>query len=97
MLTHLQVLGPLVQASSDSSGGNGFAFLFLLAGFVFYGLMYVRYRNVHKRHHHESDTKSRTANVQASDTFVHSRKGVRDSKMPGANNRSVNGGLRSLF
>lgn len=97
MLTHLQVLGPLVEASSDSSDGNGFAFLFLLAGFVFYALMFLRYRNVNKRHHHESETKSRTANVRASDTFVRSRTGVKDSSMPGANNRRVGGGLRGLF
>lgn len=98
MFSYFEAAGVLVQAgSSDSSNGNGFAYLFLLAGFVFYGLMYLRYRNVNKRHHHESDTKSRTANIRAGDTFVQSRKGVKDSTMPGANNRKVNGGLRSLF
>lgn len=90
-------LAPLVQSSSDSSGGNGFAFIFLLAGFVFYGLMFARYRNVTKRHHHESDTQSRTANVQAGDTFVKSRTGIRESRMSGANNTKVSGSLRSFF
>lgn len=98
MFNYAEVLGPLIQASSGSSDGNGFAFLFLLAGFVFYGLMFVRYRNVDKRHHFESDTKARTANIQARDTFVRSRTGVTDSSMPGANNnRGVSGGVSGIL
>ncbi|MEO7126128.1 MAG: growth/differentiation factor [Nakamurella sp.] len=98
MFNYTEAVGFLVQASSsDSSGANKIAFLFLFAGFVFYGIMFLRYRNVNKRHHHESDTKSRTANIQAGDTFVHSRTGVTDSNMPGANNKQFNGKLWGLF
>lgn len=100
MLHYIDVLTVAVQAASSDSDGGGlrnFAFLFLLAGFVFYGLTYMRYRNVTKRHHHESETAAETRNIQADDSYAGSVTGVRNSRMSGANNNSVRGSRTSWF
>ncbi len=97
MLELAHHLAGIVQASADDSsdgGTNGLAYLFLLSGFLFYGLMYTRYRNVDKRHHHESETKAHLADVQAVDTFQRSLTDLRNSRMRGANNTSVRGSLK---
>lgn len=81
----------LVIAASDSDDGSGFGFLFLLAGPVFYGLMFLRYRNSDKRHRHESETKASMHDVRASDQLSGSLKGVKHRRMKGANNTAVRG------
>lgn len=99
MLEHMAQIGWAVRAvSGDSSdSGNDIAYVFLLAGFVFYGLMFLRYRNVNKRHHYESETKAEMADVRAADTFSRSLTGLSNSRMHGANNTSVRGSLTKYF
>ena len=70
---------------------ENFALLFLLLGFVFYGLMYARYRNKGARHRHEKETKATMDNLRKKDTFVTSRTGLTKARMQGANNTSVGG------
>ena len=83
-------------ASHHSSGGHGsgFAYIFLLSGFVFYGAMFVRYRNTDKRHLHESETKASLHDVRAADQHHGSIRGVSNSQMNGANNEEVRGARR---
>lgn len=98
MLEISHVLDIVIQASSgDSDGGGKIGLLFLAAGFVFYGLMYIRYRNVDKRHHYESETKAEMRHLQQADVFAHSLRRLRNSRMHGANNTSVRGARKSLF
>jgi hypothetical protein len=65
--------------------------LFLLSGFIFYGVTYARYRNRGARHSHEKETKATTDNLQKTDNFVTKRTGLTNSRMAGANNTSVKG------
>lgn len=85
----------LLIVASSSDDGSGLPFLLLLAGPAFYVLMYLRYRNVDKRHHHESETKATMHDVRATDEYHRSLKGVSHSRMKGANNNR-NGGLGGL-
>ncbi len=92
----------VIRAASDNSDNNSgkLGLILMLAGFVFYGAMYLRYRNTDKRDHYESETKAETANMEAQDAFSRSLTHLKNSRMSGANNTSVRGaragGLSSL-
>lgn len=81
----------VIRAESDGNDWGYLGFIPLLAGPVFFWLKYIKYRNTDKRHKHEAETKAEMANVQAGDQFVQSLKGLRNSRMSGANNNSVRG------
>ncbi len=89
----LHELGVVTAASSDGDGSSGFAFLFLLAGPIFYLVMYLRYRNANQRHRHESETKFERLNETYSDRLVEHRKGLKSATMEGANHLAVRGAL----
>lgn len=91
----LHLLSQTILASGDSSSGDPrlFGLLFFLSGFLFYGLMYARYRNSDKRHRHEAETEARMVDVRAWDQHVDTQKGVKHSKMKGANNHEVRGAV----
>jgi hypothetical protein len=80
-----------IIASTDSDSDSGPFALLLLAGFVFYGVMYMRYRNTGARHVHEKETDATTENMQEHDQLVDSKKGLNNSLMEGANNTRVDG------
>jgi len=81
----------LVTMPFPSSGENDYSWLFLTLGFVFYGIMYARYRNKGARHYHEKETKAKMDNIRKKDSFVKKRTGLTKSRMEGANNMSVSG------
>lgn len=64
---------------------------FLLIGFVFFFIMYSRYRNSGARHHYEDETKNTMTNLRKKDVFIKSKKGLSNSRMDGANNNKVSG------
>ena len=66
-------------------------YAFLLLGFIFFGIMYFRYRNSAARHNHESETKTNMSSVVGSDVFVEHRRGLSNARMNGANNLEVTG------
>ena len=72
---------------------NDFSWLLLTLGFIYYGIMYSRYRNKGARHHHEKETKSTMSNLRARDVFVTRRTALKNSRMVGANNASVKGNI----
>lgn len=87
-----------VFADSSSDGNIGdIGYVFLLSGFVFYGAIYLRYRNTNKRHEHESETEATMHNVRTVDNFNRRLTGLSNSKMKGANNRDVRGARTKLF
>lgn len=98
MLGSIHGLVLFASSSSDSNGGI-FPLLFLLSGFVFYGVMYRKYRNVDKRFHYETSTKSEKLNMEQADELIESLTGLRSAHIQGANNDSVAGagGLMSLM
>lgn len=65
--------------------------LFLTLGFIFYFIMYSRYRNKGARHKHELETKNTLFNLRRGDSYVTRRTGLSNSRMIGANNTMVNG------
>lgn len=80
------------HASSSSSGdGEWVPLLFLLTGPAFFMYQYSRYRNKNKRHHHEKETLSEIANMQAMDQYARTVTNSRGSRMSGSNQREVRG------
>lgn len=65
--------------------------LFLLSGFVYFLVMYMRYRNSNARHHHEKETKTKMFNLRKLDNLIKRQKGLSNSRMTGANNTKVSG------
>lgn len=64
---------------------------FLLLGFIYFFLMYSKYRNKDARHTYEKDTKKDMFNIRKVDSFIETRKGLTSSMMDGANNHKING------
>lgn len=96
LLSSVGVLGvlddPMILASSGDEGDIRYLGLILLfSGFLFYGIMYMRYRNSDKRHKHESETEATMLDVRASDHQINTLKGVSNARLKGANNREVRG------
>lgn len=67
------------------------SWLFLLTGFIYFFIMYGRYRNADARHHHEIETKSTMYNLKTTDTLIRREKGLSNSKITGMNNTKING------
>ena len=87
----------ILAESGSESDGRSIGLLFLLSGFLFYGAMYLRYRNTDKRHHHESETEATMLDVRAVDNHVQTLKGVKSARLQGANNRAVRGRSTGLL
>lgn len=87
----------VLAASGSDDDGGWFPYLFLLSGVGFYTLMFIRYRNVHQRHKHESETRATMHDVRAQDHFVRSLRGASNSRMSEANHTSVRGARRSFI
>ena len=83
----IEILGILITMLADFK----YDWVFSLAGFIYFFVQYIRYRNSDARHHHESETKRRIFNVRKSDNLVKREKGLTNSKIAGANNTRVSG------
>lgn len=86
----VELLG-LVAMLFTKTDDNNWPWLFLLSGFVYFWIIYSKYRNTGARHNHETETKSNMSNLRKVDTFVRKRRRLDDSTMEGANNRRVKG------
>ena len=63
----------------------------LTPGFIFYWIKMSKYRNMDKRHKHESDTKSTVNNLKKSDVLHEHRKGLSKSRIEGQNDSDIRG------
>lgn len=68
-----------------------YEWLFLLSGFIYFFVMYLRYRNSNARHHHETETKKKMFNLRKIDNLIKHKKGLSNSRIEGANNTRVSG------
>ncbi len=93
----LAVSSQVLQASGSDDDSTGFGIFFLASGFVFYALVYFRYRNVNKRHKHESETEATMHNLREVDQKVKSLTGLSNSRMAGENGDEVRGARRRFF
>lgn len=87
--------GPMLAMGSGGSDFGAIGLLFFLSGFLFYGFMYLKYRNTDKRHMHARETESTIDNVRAADDFLRRRTQQRNATIKGANARHVEGAQNS--
>ena len=83
----VELLGVLAMLFVDFD----YKWAFLLAGVIYFLIMYFRYRNSNARHTYESETKKDISNLRQVDTFIKEKKRLRNSYMDGANNKRVEG------
>ena len=79
-----------VPTSSDDDS-NGYFLLLMLAGFIFYGVMYLRYRNSNARHVYEKETKKQVLNMKKVDDLVEHKTHLTNSRMNGSNESKLDG------
>ena len=91
----VEVLG-LIAMLFTKTDDNSWPWLFLLSGFIYFGIMYSRYRNSGARHKHETETKTSMANLREYDNFVSKRRRLSNSSMEGANNTKVSGNAGNI-
>ena len=65
--------------------------LFLVLGILFFIINYMRYRNSNARHYHEKETKTNMFNLRKVDNLIKRQRGLKNSRMSGANNTRVTG------
>ena len=70
--------------------------LFLLSGFIYFWIIYSKYRNTGARHNYETETKTNMTNLREDDSFVKRRTRLDSSTMDGANNKKITGNLSKL-
>ncbi|MBR1377178.1 MAG: TFIIB-type zinc ribbon-containing protein [Bacilli bacterium] len=83
----VEILGILAMMFIDLN----YDWLFLLLGFIYFIIMYTKYRNSNARHAYEKDTKTNMSNIRKVDTYLRSNKGLTSATMAGANNTRVSG------
>ena len=65
--------------------------IFLLAGIIYFIVIYGKYRNKNARHTYEKETKRNMTNLREYDNFVKHEHGLSNSTMKGANNTRISG------
>jgi hypothetical protein len=84
---------PLLALADDTEGVAYVGAALFLAGPIFFGITYARYRNRGERHYHERETPVRMENLQAYDNFSRRLVEQRSSMIVGANSQQVKGTL----
>lgn len=87
LVEFLGVLAMLFTSSDDRS----WPWLFLLSGFIYFWIIYAKYRNTGARHNYETETKTNMTNLREGDSFVRRRTRLENSTMDGANNTKITG------
>lgn len=83
----VEILGALATIFVDMD----YNWIFLLSGFIYFFIIFSKYRNHNARHTYEIETKKSISNLVKRDEFIKSKKGLTNSTMDGANNKNVNG------
>ena len=88
----VEILGFIAMLSIDFD----YNWIFLLSGFIYFLIIYSRYRNSNARHNYESTTKTTMTNLVEKDTLITRKTGLTNSMLEGANNKAVKG-IRNKF
>ncbi len=83
----VEILGILAMLFIDFD----YNWLFLLSGFIYFFVMFTRYRNSNARHKYETETKTQLQNLRKVDDYVTRRTGLTNPRMKGANNTRLSG------
>lgn len=90
----VEIFGVMLMLFVDSD----YSFLFLLAGFLYFFIIFLKYRNTNARHHHETETKTKMENLQKKDILTDHLRGLSNARMRNANNTRVsNQGMSESF
>ncbi len=95
VLLNLLVLAPVTAARSSTDEAALIPLVLCLSGFIYFGIMYARYRNADKRHSHEAETSSQALDVKGYDQLIEHRKRLRNAQMHGANDSQIEGALNT--
>jgi hypothetical protein len=94
LLAHLTGLTtPLLAFFDDANGAFYVGCALFLAGPIFFGITYARYRNRGERHYHERETPVRVDNLRVYDNYLMQLTGQRSRTIAGANSKRVGGTL----
>lgn len=83
----VELLGIILMLIADFD----YKWIFLLAGFIYFFVMYLKYRNSNARHHYETETKKKIFNLRKIDNLIKHETGLTNSMITGANNTKVSG------
>ena len=83
----VELIGIILMIIADFD----YKWIFLLLGFIYFFVIYLKYRNSDARHHHETETKKKIFNLKKIDNFIKHEKGLTNSRIAGANNTKVSG------
>ena len=83
----VEILGILASIFIDFK----YNWVFWLAGFIYFFVMYIKYRNSDARHHYETDTKTKIFNLRKADRLIKRETGLSNSKIVGVNNTKISG------
>ena len=83
----VELLGIILMLIVDVS----WSFLFAMLGFIYFLIVYLKYRNTNARHHHEIETKRNIINLRQKDQLIKHKTGLSNSKMVESNNMEVTG------
>ena len=81
----------IITMGGDDDDDNVIFLALLLAGFIFYGIMYARYRNKSARHVYEKETKKEITNLVKVDELIKHEKGLSNASMKGRNDDKLEG------
>ena len=87
----LGLLAAIVTIYKILGDDSSWPWLFLLSGFIYFFVIYNKYRNTGARHSHETETKSNMKNLRSVDEFVKHKTHLSNSTMDKANNKKVSG------
>lgn len=83
------ILALMLQHHTDDD--KPYNWILLVAGVVFYLAMYSRYRNAGASYSYESKTKFTLSNLKTMDTFIESKKKLKNSRIEDENSSSLKG------
>ncbi len=83
----IEIIGFLIFLFSDSD--NNYNIFFILSGFIYFILIYIRYRNSNARHKYETETKTEIKNLKKNDIFLTRKNNLQNEMIEGANNMIV--------
>ena len=88
----VEILGLMAMIGLDDFDYN---WIFLAAGFIYYGIIYGKYRNQNARHKHEVETVHEMGDLRKVDEKLQTRRRLSNSRIVGANNTSIEGSSNS--
>lgn len=83
----VELLGVLAVIFTDFD----YNYIFLAVGFIYFFIIYSKYRNSGARHHHETETKKEITNLVQENKYIKDKTKMTSSSMEGSNNHKVEG------